>query len=189
VSKPRHRAQARPGDDQREQRRDQDAEPGHDQQRRPQVRDRGIDVVDGLRELDRPSVPGRGAGDAKVTPVDVGVPEHEAGVAARDRDVGAALGNRDGLVGRGLAAPIRERDAHVVARVRRGEAEVRQGDLGDGQLGEPGGVGADRVVGLVVQAVAHGEVRDDRRQHDGDGHREHAEQREADAEAHGSRST
>ena len=148
-----------------------------------------VDVVDVLSELDRSSVPAGGAGDAKVPAVHVGVAELEPTVASGDRDVVSTQGNRGGLVLWDLAAPVRESDAQVIARVRRRQIEVWQRDLGTREFRESGGVGAHGVVGLVVQAVAHGEVRDHRGQDHRDRHREHTQQGEADAETHCSRST
>jgi hypothetical protein len=153
------------------------------------IRDRVVDVTDVLSELDRSSVPAGGAGDAKVPAVHARIPELEPTDALGDRDVVSTQGDRGGLVLRDLAAPVREGDAQVIARVRRRQIEIWQGDLGVRELGEPRGIGAQRVVGLVVQPVAHCEVRDHGGQDDGDRHREHTQQREADAEAHCSRNT
>ena len=112
---PRHRSQARTGDEEREQCSEADAQPADDQQRGTEVRDRVVDVTDVLSELDRSSVPAGGAGDAKVPAVHVGVPELERPGASGNRDVITTQGDRGGLVLRDLAPPVSEGDAQVIA--------------------------------------------------------------------------
>ena len=189
TREPGHGSKARSGDEEGEQRRHEDAQPPDDQQRGSQIRDRRIDVVDVRGELDRFSVRRGGAGDAKMPAAHVRVPEREPDVAACDRHVDSTQGNRDGLIRGNLAAPVCSSDSEIVAGARGRQVEVRQRDLGVRELGEPRRVGAQRVVGLIVQPVTHGEIRDHGGQDHGDRYREHTEQREPDAEAHCSRST